>query len=214
MQPTNSFLTPDNPFTELVTYWLDDIDAEGRISKTTRNLYERNMRTLVPPVFQYLTLREIGVVRCDQFIKQMAKLSYNRAKQSRVVLRLALELAVRHEILPTNPMDHVARLHREPHIPDALTAVEVNKIRIAIARWEAGVGYVSRSRPDGQLGSIVEVMLGTSARIGEVLAIRRLDVDVTSAVPCIRLAGTIVSRKGEPTFRQDHPKTARRATPP
>ncbi|WP_146069841.1 hypothetical protein [Cryobacterium sp. M15] len=63
MQPTNSFLTPDNPFTELVTYWLDDIDAEGRISKTTRNLYERNMRTLVPPVFQYLTLREIGVVR-------------------------------------------------------------------------------------------------------------------------------------------------------
>ena len=133
MQPTNGYLTPDSTFTELVTYWLDDIDAEGRISKTTRNLYERNMRTLVLPVFQYLTLREIGVVRCDQFIKQMAKRSYSRAKQSRVVLRLALELAVRHEILPTNPMDHVSRLHREPHIPDALTAVEVNKIRAAIA---------------------------------------------------------------------------------
>ena len=209
VQPTNGYLTPDSPFPDLVKYWLDDIDAEGRISKTTRNLYERNMRTLVLPVFQYLTLREIGVVRCDQFIKQMAKLSYSRAKQSRVVLRLALELAVRHEILPTNPMDHVARLHREPHIPDALTAVEVNKIRAAIAAWEAGVGYTSGPRPDGQLSSIVEVMLGTSARIGEVLAIRRLDVDVTSAVPSIRLAGTIVSRKGELTFRQDHPKTAK-----
>ena len=209
VQPTNGYLTPDSLFTALVEYWLDDIDAEGRISKTTRNLYERNMRTLVLPVFQYLTLREIGVVRCGQFIKQMAKLSYSRVKHSRVALRLALELAVRHEILPTNPMDHVARLHREPHIPYALTAVEVNKIRAAIAAWEGGVGHTSGPRPDGQLGSIVEVMLGTSARIGEVLALRRLDVDVTSAVPSIRLAGTIVSCKGELTFRQDHPKTAK-----
>lgn len=33
-------------------------------------------------------------------------------------------------------MDHVSRLHREPHLPDALTHVEVNMIRSAIARWE------------------------------------------------------------------------------
>ena len=105
------------------------------------------------PVFEYLTLRGIGVVRCDQFIKQMAKLSYSRAKQSRVVLRLALEFAVRHEILPNNPMDQVGLLHREPQSPDALTAVEVNKIRAAIAAWEAGVGHVSGPRPDGQLTS-------------------------------------------------------------
>ena len=68
---------------------------------------------------------------------------------------------------------------------------------------------VSGPKPDGQLGAIVEVMLGTSARIGEVLAIRRRDVDITSPVPSIRIAGTIVSNKGEPTQRQDHPKTAK-----
>lgn len=56
---------------------------------------------------------------------------------------------------------------------------------------------------------MVEVMLGTSARIGEVLAIRRCDVDVTAAPPTIRISGTIVTRKGEPLSRQDHPKTAR-----
>jgi len=54
------------------------------------------------------------------------------------VLRLALESSVRHEVLSHNPMDHVARLCREPHIPDALTVPEVNVIRAAIARWEAG----------------------------------------------------------------------------
>lgn len=210
-QPADTTLTPDRLFNDLVTYWLEDIDSEGRISRTTRNLFERNMRTLVAPAFDHLTLREIGVARCDKFIKQLAKISYSRAKQARVVLRLALELAVRHEVLPRNPMDHIGRLHREPHIPDALTAPEVNVIRAAIARWEAGAVHVSGPKPDGQLGAIVEVMLGTSARIGEVLAIRRRDVDVASAVPSIRLAGTIISRNGEQTFRQNHPKTARSA---
>ena len=176
-------MTPDSPFGDLVAYWLQDIDLEGRISKTTRILYERNMRTLVLPVFEHLTLREIGVARCDRFIKEQARISYNRAKQSRVVLRLALELAVRHEVLPANPMHHVSRVHREGRMPDALTSVEVNAIRAVIARWESGVDHISGPRPDGQLGAIVEVMLGTSARIGEVLAIRRRDVNVTSPTP-------------------------------
>jgi integrase len=74
--------------------------------------------------------------------------------------------------------------------------------------WESGRA-ISGPKPDGQLGGIIEVMLGTSARIGEVLAIRRRDVDITSAVPSIRITGTIVSNKGEPTQRQDHPKTAK-----
>ncbi|ANJ27380.1 tyrosine-type recombinase/integrase [Agromyces aureus] len=202
-------LTPDSAFGDLVEYWLEDIDLEERISKTTRMLYERNMRTLVMPAFEHFTLREIGVARCDRFIKQQARISYNRAKQSRVVLRLALELAVRHEVLAANPMDHVARVHREARLPDALTSREVNAIRAVIGRWESGIDHVSGPKPDGQLGTIVEVMLGTSARIGEVLAIRRRDVDPTGMPPTIRLAGTIVSRNGEPTFRQDHPKTAK-----
>ncbi len=207
-QPASSALSPESPFGDLVAYWLEDLDLEGRISKTTRQLYERNMRTLVLPVFMHLTLREIGVARCDRFLKQLAGQSYSRAKQARVVLRLALALAVRHEVLQRNPMDHVARLHRPPHTPDALTPQEVRAIRLAIAHWEAGLS-LSGPRPDGQLGAIVEVMLGTSARIGEVLAIRRCDIDITSSAPSIRLAGTIVSRKGEDTHRQDHPKTAK-----
>ena len=166
------------------------------------------MRTLVMPAFKDLTLREIGVARCDHFLKHLAKQSYNRAKQARVVLRLALGLAVRHEVLHRNPMDHVSRLRRPVSTPNALTPAEVNAVRVAIAYWEAGRSP-SGPKPDGQLGAIIEVMLGTSARIGEVLAIRRRDIDVTSATPSIRITGTIVSRRGEPTMRQDHPKTAK-----
>ena len=144
------------------------------------------------PAFGNLTLREIGVARCDQFLKQLAKQSYNRAKQARVVLRLAFGLAVRHEVLPRNPMDHVSRLHRPPSTPNALTPAGGERDPHGDRVWEAGRPS-SGPKPDGQLGAIVEVMLGTSARIGEVLAIRRRDVDITSAHPSIRIAGTIVS---------------------
>jgi len=95
--------------------WLEEIDIEGRISKTTRNFYQRNMRTLVLPAFENLTQREIGVARYDHFIRQFTKQSYNRAKQSCVVMRICLEFAVRHKVLPRNSMDHIARL------PNALT---------------------------------------------------------------------------------------------
>jgi len=207
-QPSFAALTSDSAFSDLVAYWLEELDLEDRPSRTTRQLYERNMRTLVLPAFRNLTLREIGVARCDHFLKQLAKQSYNRAKQARVVLRLAFGLAVRHEVLPRNPVDYVSRLHRPLPTPDALTPAEVNAIRAAIAYWEAGRSP-SGPKPDGQLGAIVEVMLGTSARIGEVLAIRRRDVEVAGAPPSVRIAGTIVSSRGEPTVRQDHPKTAK-----
>jgi hypothetical protein len=55
LQPADMTLTPDSLLANLVAYWLADIDKVGRISPTTCKLYERNMRTLVPPVFDSLT---------------------------------------------------------------------------------------------------------------------------------------------------------------
>lgn len=120
-------------------YWLEDLGLEGHLARSTRDTYEWYMRHVVLPAFQDLTLREIGVARCDRFLEHLAKDSYNRARQARAVLRLELGLAVRHEVLPCNPMDHVARLRRPPSTPTALSATEVNAVRVAIAHWEGGL---------------------------------------------------------------------------
>ena len=207
-QPGTLEVTADSTFARLVDYWLEDIDLEDRLARQTRDRYAYHMRQLVLPAFGGLTLREIGVARCDQFIKTLAKQSYNKARQAKVVLRLALGLAVRHEIIPRNPMDGIARLHKPPHEVDALTPAEVNATRLAVRFWETGI-CVSGPKPDGQLSAIIEVMLGTSARIGEALAIRRRDVDVASPRPSVAIRGTIVTPRGETPYRQDHPKTAR-----
>ena len=60
-QPGFNGMSADSPFPELVAYWLEDMEIEDRLSRTTRNLYERDMRSLVLPAFKELTLREIGV---------------------------------------------------------------------------------------------------------------------------------------------------------
>jgi len=207
-QPVDTTLSLDSVFGELVDYWLADLDLENRIAPSTRRGYEDAMRKLVLPAFQHLTLREIGVARCDALLKQLGQLSYARSKRAKTVLRLAFGLAVRHEVIPRNPIDGVARLHKPKRTPTALTATEVNAIRAVIKTWEHTRGTCGPN-PDGQLGQIVEVMLGTSARIGEVLAFRRCDLDVTVTPATLRICGTVVSQRGVGTFRQPHPKTDR-----
>ena len=118
------------------------------------------------------------------------------------MLRLAFGLAVRHEVVPRNPIDGVARLHKPKRTPTALSATEVNAVRAVIKAWEQARGGCGPN-PDGQLGQVVEVMLGTSARIGEVLAIRRCDLDVTTTPATLRISGTVVSQRGAGTFRPD-----------
>ncbi len=76
----------------------------------------------------------------------------------------------------------------------------------AVRGWRRGPG-VPGPPQDGQLEQIIEVMLGTSARIGEVLEIRKCDVDVTVSPAPVRICGTIVSPAGKPTYRQHQPKT-------
>jgi len=111
-RPQDTTLTPDSTFTQLVEYWLADIELEDRLAAATRDRYAYRMRHLVLPVFADLTLREIGVARCDTLVKQLGQKSYNRARQAKIVMRLASGLAVRHEVIGRNPVDGVARLHR------------------------------------------------------------------------------------------------------
>jgi integrase len=178
-----------------------------KLAPSTRALYERNMRQLVVPAFENFTLREINVRKVDQFIKTLASnKSYTTAKQARTALSLALGLAVRYDALKENPVRGIAKMHKPPSQAVALTIEQVEAIRLAVRRWRRGEGLAG-PKPDGQLEQIIEIMLGTSARIGEVLVIRKCDVDVTVTPATVRICGTIISPAGKPTYRQHHPKT-------
>jgi len=202
-------LTASSSFRHLVEVWLADLDLEDKLAPSTRALYERNMEKLVMPAFENYALREITVRKVDQFIKTLASTkSYSTAKQARTVLSLVLGLAVRYDALRENPVRDIARMRKPPSQTMALTLAQIDAIRAAVHGWRRGVGF-SGPPPDGQLEQIIEIMLGTSARIGEVLAIRKCDVDVTVSPATVRICGTIISPASKPTYRQPQPKTER-----
>jgi integrase len=202
-------LTAGSSFRRLVEVWLADLDLEDKLAPSTRALYERNMEKLVLPAFENYLLREISVRKVDQFIKTLAGTkSYSTAKQAKTVLSLAFGLAVRYDALRENPVRDIARMRKPPSQALSLTVEQIELIRSAVRGWRRGAG-VPGPPPDGQLEQIIEIMLGTSARIGEVLAIRKCDVDVTRSPGTVRICGTIVSPAGKPTHRQAHPKTTK-----
>jgi integrase len=200
-------LSPDSLFTQLVDVWLDDLDLEDRVAQNTRDAYERNIR-LVLPAFEHFTLREITISKVDRLLKKLAAESYSKAKGAKVVLNLAFGLAVRYEAIARNPVTGTSMLRKPPSKTVALTGEQIAVIRAAAQSWRRGPS-VPGPKPDGQLEQIIDVMLGTSARIGEALAIRKCDVDVTQTPATVRICGTIVSPTGKPTHRQDHPKTSK-----
>ena len=62
-------------------------------------------------------------------------------------------------------------------------------------------------KPDGQVRDLIEVMLGTATRIGETLALRKCDIDMTADPPWVHIRGTLVVQSGGGVLRQAHPKT-------
>lgn len=82
-------------------------------------------------------------------------------------------LAVRYEAIAKNPVRDTVRLRKPPTTAMALTVEQVEAIRSAVRSWRRASGLAG-PKPDGQLEQIIEVMLGISARIGEVLAIRKV----------------------------------------
>jgi integrase len=205
-------LTQESTVAELATAWLEDVQIRTDLSDGTKDLYRRELRSLVLPAFKNFLLREVTVGRVDRFIKTQATVSYAHARHSRVVLSMMFNFALRHDAVQHNPVAGTARLKQPKSNPKALDLRQLEQIRTAAAVWRSGKS-VNGPRPDGQVRDVIEVLLGTSDRIGEALALRRCDIDdsrVSEGKPMrLTIAGTLVVITGKGVYRQDHPKTSR-----
>lgn len=194
----------DSPFAELAAAWVEDLRLDADRSESTKDIYERALRLWVMPALEGFTVRELTVARIDRFLKTQRATSYSRAKQSKTILSMIFGFAVRQGVIAMNPIKETAKMKRPKRTPKALTLEQIAAIRHAARNH--GVGRMG-VKPDGQVRDVIEIMLGTATRIGEALALRRCDVDMTVDPPVIRVAGTIVWRKGAGVSRQPHPKT-------
>jgi len=187
--------------------WLAEIEASDRLTPQTVDQYRQALDMTVVPALGGLRIREATTSRLDRFLKTIAATHPAKARRARVVLSAVFDMAVRHDALPTNPIRGTAPLPTSKRQPRALTVDELRALREGVRRWQAAgrTGGAARA-PD--LLDVVDILLATGARIGEVLAIRWCDVDLSAERPALTITGTVVQVRGASLRRQDHPKTA------
>ncbi|WP_433521691.1 hypothetical protein ACQPZ2_30925 [Nocardia pseudovaccinii] len=141
----------------------------------------------------------------DRHIKHLVSLGMRRkAKQHKIILRAMMQIALRHGVIDTNPVDGVAAFTRR-RVPargkigdhSALPAFRA-QVR-AWARGEAIPGtpaYTSGPARDWTVVWVVDVITGTGMRPHEVFALLLDDIDLDASDPYLDVTGTLVEIKG------------------
>ena len=150
-----------------------------------------------------LLIGELSTSQADARLKAMPP---GQALSLRTVLSGMYGLAVRFDVVDTNPIRETktAATARKP--ARALTAAEMDLVRAAVRAFcnpEEG-----RARAP-MLPAFVELLAATGERAGEVLAIRWCDVDLLGDPPTVTVSGTLLDHSkipGKALHRQDSRK--------
>lgn len=210
---TASDLSPATDVATLGKVWLDELEHIGELSPQTIAQYRTDVdNTICAPKTGIggLLLREATTSRIDRFIKTVSEKHPAKARRIRTILSQMLGLAARHDAIDTNPVRDVARIRGSKKTVRALTIDELEVLRRQVKLWETGAD-VGRPRAKGLL-DLVDVLLGTGARIGEVLALRWSDIDLTATPATATISGTVVRLPGKMVdggglVRQERTKT-------
>jgi integrase len=152
--------------------------------------------------------------RLNRFIKTLAAHTPTQARHCRIILKAALSLAVRHDAITTNPVAGTATVPKRKSEIRALDVEEFSTLRRRVALWQQGLNPMTgepehdngRLRP-ADLLNVVDLLVATGARTGEVLALLWRDVDFDAVPPTVTISGTVVPIRGQAYVRRDHPKT-------
>ncbi|WP_067494698.1 site-specific integrase [Actinoplanes sp. TFC3] len=205
--PNDDEVTRETYVHTLADLWLEEITAEERILPQTISRYEISVRVSIKPAVGSLRIREASAGRLDKFLRDVAKDRPSAARSAKIALGQMFGLAVRRGALTANPVRDTSRLRNPRRKVTALETDQLELVRAAIRQWQEPTPGKSGPRPTGDLGDIVDLMLATGARIGEILALRWEDIDLAAEHPCLTICGTIVYVKGRGFFRQDWTKS-------
>lgn len=209
-------VTPAMHLSVLLDSWLVEIELSDRRVQTVER-YRSAVRVICAPQTGIggLRISECTTSRVDRWLKQIASDRPALAKLCKVALVGGLGMAVRHGALLVNPVREVAPIRAVRKPVRTLTTDERRQLRARVALWESGAQMPEDVKPrqkGGQaratgLVNLLDVALGTGARIGKLLALRWSDIDLSADPPLLTVAGT-VAQADAGLIRQAHAKTA------
>ncbi|MGO4650733.1 tyrosine-type recombinase/integrase [Arthrobacter sp. 2RAF22] len=178
--------------------------STGGIRRQTWDQYEGLIYRLIEPALGALKINEISTSTCDSFLRSLVVegKGHTNARLAKTVLQQIMSYAIRHDLyVGGNPVREVDRVNRPRKKPVALSAATLHDVREAVRTWRTEPGHFG-PRPSNVLADVVDVLIGTGARIGEVLAVRFEDIDLSGDVGKIALTGTLVEPRHGPKYRQ------------
>jgi integrase len=129
--------------------------------------------------------------------------SVNRQRKAKVVTGAMLDVAVECGALASNPVRGSISVSRPKTAAPSLTDTDLESVRSAVRAWMA------EGRPgpkaSGDMADVIELMIATGARIGEVLALRWGDVDLGARR--VLICGTIKTETSKGTYWKPLPVT-------
>ncbi|WP_078111750.1 tyrosine-type recombinase/integrase [Gordonia sp. IITR100] len=202
-RPTGSEISSESTVTELMDYWLDEIGRSDR-SPQTISYYRRTIEKAIKPALGGLRLHEATTGRIEAYLKALR--SPSTVRDSRTILRQAFALAARHDAVQHNPVADTSKPPAAVRPAKALTIDQVRELRRRVTAWQDEQRLGPKRAYD--LAEILDVMIGTGCRIGEVLALRWRDIETTEdGSVVVTIAGTVVEMAGVGVVRQEHTKT-------
>lgn len=203
-------LTAYSTIAEATVVFLDDKRRSGTVEVSTIETYEFSVNNVIIPECGDLLLTDLTVLRCNRILRHIHETkSLSAARKARSMLSQICATGIDHGVLTFNPVRDARALPLSLRKESALTAEQLATVRALMRTWRSG-GDHSGPRPNARLlENAMWIMVGTSARIGEVLALRRCDVDVTADPPTVLVAGTITQTRGEGLRRKPSPKRSR-----
>lgn len=192
--------------TSLGKMWLAELE-QSKVTPQTRERYFYIFERVIKPGLGGVLVREATVSTVDRFLKATHERTPSLARAAKVVLSGMLGMAARHDAIRTNPVRDVA-VARSPKLEvRALRVDDVQALRRAVAIW-VGDPEQRGQRRSSDLPDVVDILLATGARIGELCALRWDDVDLGSSPPRLTISGTVVTLMGQGIHRQAHTKTS------
>ena len=167
---------------DLSAAWLIEVEA-WVLAQSTKARYAMIVKQFITPGLGQLRLRELSVPAVDRLLRvTVEKHGAATAKGVRSVLSGMVGMAMRHEAMTTNPIRDDAPISVPKKIVKALTPTETELL-------------VKKLRADNDakrldLIDLVEFMLGTGARLGEVCALREPQVDLNGGTVEISATAT------------------------
>lgn len=202
-------LTAHSTVAEACAVFLDDKRRSETVEASTIEAYECSIDHVVVPECGELLLSDMTVLRINRILQRIREQkSLSAARKARSVLSQVCLTGIEHGVLAFNPVRDARPLPLPPKKESVLTPPQLEVIRGLIRAWRTGPKNGPRPNA-GVLENVMWIMVGTSARIGEVLALRRCDVDVTANPPTILIAATITQTKAEGLRRKPAPKRTR-----